>query len=192
MFASSYYLDMVQLWTLQPGSLNDNASIDWARFKEPYIAEMAQFQSDMKHFYTSQPAFAPYNTHSHMVRWMDHENKVAVFEKIDFATGQRVYAIVNLGDQAIDHYKIPVFPDGASFRLALDSDQPAYGGQGKNSEWLTSDNQELEFYLGSYGVGGWCSRIGLNCRWKHRLNLSWIGLRLTGTHYWQRGEDSSA
>lgn len=154
MFASSYYLDMVQLWTLQPGNLNDNSLIDWSRFEEPYVAELAKFQSDMKHFYTSQPAFAAYNTHRHMLRWMDHENKVAIFEKIDFATGQRVYVAVNLGDQAIDHYTIPVFPDGASFRLALDSDQPMYGGQGKNSEWLTSENRELEFSLGSYGVVG--------------------------------------
>ncbi|NEQ54210.1 MAG: 1,4-alpha-glucan-branching protein [Leptolyngbya sp. SIO3F4] len=154
MFSSSYYLDMVQQWTLQSGSLNNNSLVDWDRFKEPYIAELAQFQGDMKRFYTSQPAFAAYNTHRHMLRWMDHENKVAVFEKIDFTTGQRVYAVVNLGERAIDHYKIPVFPDGASFRLALDSDQTAYGGSGQNSEWLTSDNRELEFFLGSYGVVG--------------------------------------
>ena len=154
MFASSYYLDMVQLWTTQPGNLNDNSPIDWVRFEDPDVNDIVQFQSDMKHFFVTEPAFAPYNIHRNMLRWMDHDNKVAVFERIDFTTGQRVYAVVNLGDRAIEHYKIPVFPDGASFRMALDSDRTPYGGEGRNAEWLTSNNRELEFFLGSYGVVG--------------------------------------
>ncbi|MGK7890272.1 MAG: alpha amylase C-terminal domain-containing protein [Leptolyngbyaceae cyanobacterium] len=154
LFASSYYLDMVQLWTLQPGNLNNNSPIDWARFEYPEVKGLAQFQSDMKHFFASEAAFAPYNIHHNMLRWVDSENKVVVFERIDFATGRRVYVVINLGDRAIDHYKIGVHPDGASFHMALDSDLVSYGGSGNNQEWLTSDNRELEFFLGSYGVVG--------------------------------------
>ncbi|MBR8836868.1 MAG: hypothetical protein DSM106950_23390 [Stigonema ocellatum SAG 48.90 = DSM 106950] len=152
MFASSYYLDMPQLWTQQPGNLNQNPAVDWARFEDPYVAQMAQFQADMKRFFTHETAFAPYNIHRHMVHWIDDVNKVVVFEKIDFSTGRRVYAVVNLGDKIIEHYRIPVSTTEATFKFALDSDRSVYGGNSHNPLDTEVLDHSLEFYLGSYGV----------------------------------------
>jgi 1,4-alpha-glucan branching enzyme len=154
MFASSYYLDMPQLWTLQPGNLNQNPAVDWARLEDPYVAQMARFQADMKRFFTHEPAFASYNIHRQMVRWIDDVNKVVVFEKIDFASGRRVYAVVNLGDNIIEHYRIPVAPTEATFKFALDSDRSIYGGNDHNPLETEVEDYSLEFYLGSYGVVG--------------------------------------
>lgn len=154
MFASSYYLDMFQLWTLQNGNLNENSPIDWPRLQHKPVQEIVNLQAEMKDFFTSQPAFAPHNMHRNMVRWIDHENKIVEFERIDFSTGQRVYAVVNLGDRAFDGYKIPVAPKEATFRLGIDSDKPEYGGGGHNPEYMESEDYQLSFYLPSYGVIG--------------------------------------
>lgn len=154
LFASSYYLDMPQLWTMQPGNLNYNAAVDWPRLRNESVTQVANFQSDMKQFFTTEEAFAPYNVHRHMVHWVDHDNKVIVFERIDFTTGRRAYVAVNLGDEAIADYRISVHPEDATFRLALDSDRRDYGGQKRNSDFQKADNHELAFYLGSYGVVG--------------------------------------
>lgn len=154
LFASSYYLDMPQLWTLQPGNLNSNAAIDWSREEKENVAQLLEFQSDMKHFYLNDEAFAPQNIHRHILHWVDHENKIFVFERIDFSTGRRTYAVVNLGDQPFEHYKIPVAPEDATFHIALDSDRPTYGGQNNNPTYIQADNHEVEFYLGAYGVLG--------------------------------------
>ncbi len=154
MFASSYYLDMFQLWTMQDGNLNSNAPIDWSQLTNDEVTEMVQFQGDMKRFFRAQPAFAPYNMHRNMLHWIDHDNKVIVFERIDFETGQRVYAVTNLGDNAIDNYKIPVYPEDAKFEIALDSDRAMYGGDGKNPTYTQAQDHEVEFSLDAYGVVG--------------------------------------
>lgn len=154
MFASSYYLDMFQLWTLQNGNLNQNAPIDWPRLQYKNVQEIVNLQSEMKDFFTSQPAFAPHNMHRNMVRWIDHDNKIVEFERIDFSTGQRVYVVVNLGDRRFDGYKIPVAPKEATFRLGIDSDKPEYGGNGNNPEYMESFDNQLAFSLPAYGVVG--------------------------------------
>ncbi len=154
MFASSYYLDMFQLWTMQEGNLNSNAPIDWSQLTDGETAQMVQFQGDMKRFFRAQPAFAPYNMHQNMLHWIDHENKVIVFERIDFETGQRVYAVTNLGDRAIENYKIPVFPEDAKFEIALDSDRAIYGGDEKNPTYTQAQDHAVEFSLDAYGVVG--------------------------------------
>jgi 1,4-alpha-glucan branching enzyme len=154
LFASSYYLDMFQLWTMQEGNLNSNSAVDWSRLTDEQVAQMVQFQGDMKRFFRAQPAFAPYNMHSNMLHWIDHENKVVVFERIDFETGQRVYAVTNLGDHAIENYKIPVFPEDARFEIALDSDRAIYGGEEKNPTYTQAEDHEVEFSLDAYGVVG--------------------------------------
>jgi len=154
MFASSYYLDMFQLWTMQDGNLNSNAPIDWSQLTNDEVTEMVQFQGDMKRFFRAQPAFAPYNMHRNMLHWIDHDNKVIVFERIDFETGQRVYAVTNLGDNAIENYKIPVFPEDAKFEIALDSDRAIYGGEETNPTYTQAQDHEVEFSLDAYGVVG--------------------------------------
>ena len=154
MFASSYYLDMFQLWTMQEGNLNSNSAVDWSQLQNEEVAQMVQFQGDMKRFFRSQPAFAPYNMHRNMLHWIDHENKVVIFERIDYETGQRVYAVTNLGDRAIENYKIPVFPEESKFEIALDSDRTIYGGEGKNPTYTQAQDHEVEFSLGAYGVVG--------------------------------------
>ncbi len=154
MFASSYYLDMFQLWTMQEGNLNSNAPVDWSQLTNPEVAQMVQFQGDMKRFFRAQPAFAPYNMHSNMLHWVDHENKVIVFERIDYETGQRVYAVTNLGDRALKNYKIPVYPEDSTFEIALDSDRPIYGGEGKNPTTTQAQDHTVEFSLDAYGVVG--------------------------------------
>jgi 1,4-alpha-glucan branching enzyme len=153
-FASSYYLDMFQLWTMQPGNLNSNSAIEWNRLDSENVAQVVNFQKDMKKFFVNEPAFAPYNMHRHMVHWIDHDNKVIVFERIDFETGKRVYAVVNLGDQQFENYKIPVYPEDAKFALALDSDNPLYGGADRNPAATQAENHEVSIFLGSYGVVG--------------------------------------
>ncbi|KKI98082.1 alpha-amylase family glycosyl hydrolase [Prochlorothrix hollandica] len=158
LFASSYYLDMFQLWTLQNGNLNDNAPIEWPRLQNSFpnsnVEQIVNLQSEMKDFFISQPAFAPHNMHRNMVRWIDHDNKIVEFERIDFATGQRVYAVVNLGDRSFSDYKIAVSPKEATFRLGVDSDKIAFGGGGHNPEYMESQDNQLTFHLGSYGVVG--------------------------------------
>ncbi|QDZ38966.1 1,4-alpha-glucan-branching protein [Euhalothece natronophila Z-M001] len=154
LFASSYYLDMFQLWTMQEGNLNSNAPINWSKLTEEEVAQMVQFQGDMKRFFRAQPAFAPYNMHRNMLHWVDHENKVVTFERIDFETGQRVYAVTNLGDHEIENYKIPVFPEDAKFEVALDSDRAIYGGEENNPKFIKAADHEVEFSLDAYGVVG--------------------------------------
>jgi len=154
LFASSYYLDMFQLWTMQDGNLNSNAPIDWSRLTDEEVAQMVQFQGDMKRFFRTQPAFAPYNMHSNMLHWIDHDNKVVVFERIDFETGQRVYAVTNLGDHAIEDYEIPVAVEDAKFEIALDSDRAIYGGEGNNPHYTQADDHAVAFSLDAYGVVG--------------------------------------
>lgn len=162
LFSSSYYLDMPQLWTMQPGNLNNNSAIEWSRMADPFVAQVTNFQSDMKGFYIGNEAFAPYNIHSHMVHWVDHENKVVTFERIDFATGRHTYALVNLGDKAIEHYPIPVdVEDETRFALALDSDRAEYGGRSVNPAVLLSAGGELNFYLSPYAVMGFVQQDNL-------------------------------
>lgn len=155
MFASSYYLDMFQLWTMQPGNLNDNPAIDWERLdKYDPVAQVVNFQSDMKKFFLTEPAFAPYNVHSHMVDWIDHDNKVVVFERIDFSTGKHVYVVINLGDEQFDSYTIPVYPEDATFQIQLDSDRTLYGGLDHNPAEVEAESNQVNIFLGSYGVVG--------------------------------------
>jgi 1,4-alpha-glucan branching enzyme len=162
LFASSYYLDMPQLWTMQPGNLNSNSAIEWFRLEDPFVTQVSDFQADMKGFYIGNEAFAPHNVHHHMVHWMDHDNKVVTFERIDFATGRHTYALVNLGDEAIDHYRIPVSVDnGTNFAIALDSDRIEYGGNGFNGHGLKSQDGQLEFYLPPYAVMGFVQQDNL-------------------------------
>ncbi len=154
LFASSFYLDMFQMWTLQPGSLNTNAVIDWTQLQDPQVAQLVDFQADMKRFFTQQAAFAPYNAHRHMVRWIDDVNKIVVFERIDFTTNRHVYVVVNLGDQSFDHYRVYVGPKETTFAFELDSDQAIYGGGGRNAALTKTQGHWLDFALGSYGVTG--------------------------------------
>ena len=162
LFSSSYYLDMPQLWTMQPGNLNNNSAIEWSRMADPFVAQVTNFQSDMKGFYIGNEAFAPYNIHSHMVHWVDHENKVVTVERIDFDTGRHTYALVNLGDKAIEHYPIPVeVEDETRFALALDSDRAEYGGRSVNPAVLLSAGGELNFYLSPYAVMGFVQQDNL-------------------------------
>ncbi|PSP17424.1 MAG: 1,4-alpha-glucan-branching protein [Cyanobacteria bacterium QS_8_64_29] len=155
-FASSYYLDMVQLWTLQPGNFNHRAAIEWDRLGRGGAADrLVRFQRNMKEFFQSEPAFAARNLHRNVTHWIDDANQTVTFERIDFGTGKRVYVTVNLGDRAISDYRIPVASEEATFRRALDSDQPAYGGEGRNPETREAQDGELSFYLGSYGVTAW-------------------------------------
>ncbi len=155
LFASAYYLDMLQMWTLQPGDLNVNAGIDWERLDQPDVMPLTRFQAEMKEFFATEPAFAPYNIHRHMVHWIDDVNQVVVFERIDFASGRHVYVAINLGDQAIEQYQIRnVNPEGAVFAIALDSDRSDSGEQARNPSLTQSEDHQLEVYLGSYGVVG--------------------------------------
>ena len=162
LFSSSYYLDMPQLWTLQPGNLNNNSAIEWSRMADENVTQVSNFQADMKSFYIGNKAFAPYNIHHHMVHWVDHDNKVITFERIDFATGRHTYALVNLGDLAIDHYRIPVSTsDNTTFVLALDSDRPEYGGNDQNPSIFKSNDGQLDFTLPPYGVLGFVQQDNL-------------------------------
>ena len=108
----------------------------------------------MKKFFTTEAAFAPHNMHRHMLRWVDHENKVLTFERIDFSSGKRAYVAVNLGDQAFENYQIPVDAEDAEFFIALDSDNGKYGGTDSNPDFLKANDHQLQFFLGSYGVVG--------------------------------------
>jgi len=153
LFASSYYLDMPQMVTQQPGNLEYNSPVDWARFDDPTVAREAQFLSDMKRYFVAEPAFAPYNMHRHALHWIDHANKVVVFERIDFSTGKRVYAVANLGDREIPDYQIPVYPLDAQFEVALDSGREEYGySTTDNPARLQARDHRLAFDLPSYGV----------------------------------------
>jgi 1,4-alpha-glucan branching enzyme len=152
LFASSYYLDMPQMWTLQSGNLNTNAVIDWQRLSLPQVEPMARLQADMKGFFASEPSFGPQNTHRNMVQWIDDVNKVVVFKRLDFDLYRHVYVVVNLGDQAISDYTISARPEDATFSLAVDSDRSTYGGGDHNPSFLKSQDRQLRFYLGSYGV----------------------------------------
>ncbi len=154
LFASSYYLDMPQLWTLQPGNLNDNAAIDWTRLKNENVREVVNFQSDMKNFYNNENAFAPYNMHRHMVHWIDHENKVIIFDRIDFSSGKHVYVAVNLGDKYLQNYQIPVHSEDANYKIALDSDRSEYGGMDLNPTETQAEDYQIALNIGSYGVVG--------------------------------------
>jgi 1,4-alpha-glucan branching enzyme len=147
---------------MQPGNLNNNAAIEWSRMLDPFVSQVANFQSDMKGFYIGNEAFAPYNIHRHMVHWVDHENKVVTFDRIDFATGRHTYALVNLGDKAIEHYQIPVaVDDETSFALALDSDREEYGGRSVNPAVFRSQAGQLNFFLSPYGVMGFVQQDNL-------------------------------
>ncbi len=184
LFASSYYLDMFQMWTLQPGSLSTNAAIQWDQLHYPAIQNLVDFQADMKHFFIEEPAFAPYNQHRHMVRWMDHENKVILFEKIDFTTGKRVYVVVNLADQTIANYRIHLHPEDATYAIALDSDRAKYGGQNRNPVHLTSKGHWLSFYLDAYGVVGFVQEDNIEpVSWTDEGDLPLDDLSGTARYY---------
>lgn len=152
MFAGSYFLDMFQQWTLQTGGFSTNAAIEWQRLDNPVTAKMVAFQSDLKKFFQSEPAFAPYNIHGNMIHWIDNTNKVIAYERINFETGKRVYLVANLADQAIAHYTIPVYPEVGTFQVALDTDRVPYGGQDRNPATVEVSDRALSFFLDSYGV----------------------------------------
>lgn len=152
LFAGSYYLDMPQLWTMQPGNFTENAAIEWEQLNHPIVEEVFKFQRDMKLFFQKNEAFSPRNLHRHIVHWIDHENKVMVFDRIDFKTGQHTYAIVNLGDKAIKKFKFPVPLESAIFKIALDSDRSFYGGNDHNPGYIQVDHNQLSLFLGAYGA----------------------------------------
>jgi 1,4-alpha-glucan branching enzyme len=154
MFSSSYFLDMFQQWTLQRGNFGSNGPIDWSRLSEPAVVPIVAFQSDLKKFFQGEPAFAPYNIHRYMVHWIDPQNKVVIFERINFATDKRVYIAVNLADQAIKNYQVHTHPEHSAFEIKLDSDRPQYGGQGHNPATVFGADHHVDIYLGSYGVVG--------------------------------------
>jgi 1,4-alpha-glucan branching enzyme len=141
MLSGSYYLDMPQLRLLQQGTYLKNPAIDWSLLQLDSQRQMSEFFADLSQYFISQKAFAFYNSHANFENHTDFANKVISIERIDFQTGKKIYAVINLGHFDLTDYRFGV-ETSAQFKAVIDSDSNRYGGKNRNTgEWLAQSSE---------------------------------------------------
>jgi 1,4-alpha-glucan branching enzyme len=130
MLSGTAYLDMPQMRLLQEGTFYTNPAVDWSLLQHQSQRQVNDFFSSLSKVVAAEPAFAHQNLHPEIENHSDYDNKIVSLERIDHATGKRVYALVNLGHQAFDNYAFGVM-NGGEYRILTDTDRPEFGGSGE-------------------------------------------------------------
>lgn len=121
MLAGSYYMDMPQFRILQEGTFSQNPIIEWDNLRFESQRRSDEFFAKLSNYFISQRAFAPHNMHPNIENHIDYNNKVISFERIDFTTGKRVYAIVNLSHNSFENYQVGVGVTG-NYRVMVNNE----------------------------------------------------------------------
>src|SRR5207253_156339 len=66
--------------------------------------------------------------HPNIENHVDDNNKIISLKRWDPSTGQKIYALINLGHREIFNYRFGVDELGA-YKIAIDSDRGEFGGE---------------------------------------------------------------
>ncbi len=131
MLLGSVYLDMPQMRLLQEGSFNNNAAIDWDLLRLGSQASTDAYFTQVSLVFRDGAEFAPKNLHPHISNHVDEDNKVISLLRIDYKTGRKTYAIINLSSRTFHNYRFGVDASrGKAFSVLLNSDDSQWGGGG--------------------------------------------------------------
>lgn len=130
-------LDLPQMRLLQEGSFYSNPDIDWSLVQYNSQKTNNDYFSHLSKTIQEQPAFTPQNLHPNIENHTDYMNKVISLERIDFKTGKKVYAVINLGHYALPNYRFGISTNGR-FKVTVDSDRADFG---KSAPTIQADTQ---------------------------------------------------
>lgn len=81
--------------------------------------------------------------HPNIENHTDYNNKIISLQRIDFVTGKKIYAVINLGHNSFDNYQIGVSEAG-HYKTVINSNWPKYGGQAQPAgEFLNSTEKAM-------------------------------------------------
>lgn len=130
LLSGTAYLDMPQMRILQEGTFYSNPAVDWPLLQNPSQKSVNDYFASISRVVGNEPAFAAQNLTPEIENHIDHGNKVISFERVDHATGRKVYAVVNLSHQGFENYALGVNAKG-EFNLLVDSDRLEFSGKGE-------------------------------------------------------------
>jgi hypothetical protein len=152
LLAGSAYIDMPQFRLLQQGDMNVHPWVDWSLLQLDSQRGVNGFFTQLSFAVQSRPAFAFVNHHPEIKNHIDLKNKVISLERIDFVTGRRYYAVINLSSRALDDYTFGIPIEGGKktkFSIVIDSDRGEFLGTGT----LASRIPEGVLQLNGWGEG---------------------------------------
>lgn len=129
MMSGGAYLDMPQFRLLQGGDLNRNPEVEWNLLSLDGPKGVSEFFSHLSRTIRDNPAFAFVNSHPDIENHSDANNKVISLARINFETGKRYYALINLTDRPIENYTFGIHRS-SEFELLVDSDRAEFRGSG--------------------------------------------------------------
>lgn len=127
-----FYLDMLQMRFLQEGNFNSNPILDWSVLQFPSQRAVDDYFSHLFNTIKALPAFAGKNLHPYVVNHIDNANKVISLLRVDWKTGKKYHAVINLGSHEVSDYRFGVNDDvGKSHSIIVDSDRSEFFGTGR-------------------------------------------------------------
>lgn len=132
--AGSYYIDAVQVFTLQQGNLESNGAVAWENLNDPEVQKFHEAIVDFRSLIASDAYHAWYNQRDRHEKLLDDENKVVAFEYGQPDPNQRRIIIINLTDSTYPNYTLEEagFPE-TSFEVVYRSGINEYLGALPNS-----------------------------------------------------------
>jgi len=130
MLSGSAYLDMPQMRLLQEGTFYKNPGIRWDLLQNTSQRQTRDFFSHLSWCVRDNPAFAFHNTHPNVENHTDANNKVVSLLRINYQTGKRYVAVINLNHNGFENYQFGLH-GGGRFKLIADSDRADFGGSNR-------------------------------------------------------------
>lgn len=130
MLSSSAYLDMPQMRLLQEGTFYKDPGVRWDLVQHTSQRQTRDFFSHLSWCVRDNPAFAFHNTHPNVENHTDPHSKVVSVLRVNYETGKRYLAVINLNHQGFEHYRFGI-EGGGRFKLIADSDRADFGGSNR-------------------------------------------------------------
>lgn len=127
MLSGTAYMDLPQIRLLQEGTFTADPAIRWGHRALASQRRVYDFFSHLSRAVISRPAFALVNHHPNVENHTDYDNRIISLERIDFSTGKRIYAVINLSHRAFENYAVGVSAAGR-YRAIVDSDAQGFVG----------------------------------------------------------------
>ncbi len=110
---------------------NYEKELDWMLLTYDRHAQMQDFVRKLNHFYNATPALWEIDFSWEGFSWIahdDNEQSIIAFRRID-KSGKEIIAVCNFVPVGRENYRIGV-PFSGSYHVALNTDDPAFGGTG--------------------------------------------------------------
>jgi len=120
-------------------------SLDWHLLDQPLHAGVQRLIRDLNRVYRSTGALFEIDFQQDGFEWLDwndRDNSVFAWLRRD-RHGGFVICVANMTPVVRDHYRIGA-PWGGSYRVLIDSDNPAYGGGGAGRETYEAERQPAQ------------------------------------------------